>query len=137
MVAKIRAGDEPGEIVTIPVTTHEEMGQLARAVDDMNRQAVHLASGEARLRSQVGDMFSTLSRRNTSLINQQLGLIERLEKDEEDPQRLESLFRLDHLASRMRRTADSLMVLADAPTHTTADDDLTVASALQAASAGV
>ena len=82
-------------------------------------------------------MFITLSRRNTSLVNQQLRLIESLEKDEEDARRLESLFRLDHLAARMRRTADSLLVLADAPTHTTADDDLTVASALQAASAGV
>ena len=70
-------------------------GQLA---DEASyRQAVTLASGEAKLRSQVGEMFSTLSRRNTSLINQQLGLIERLEKDEEDPNRLESLFRLAHL----------------------------------------
>ena len=46
-VAKLRAGEDPGEITTIPVTTHEEMGQLARAVDDLHRQAVHLASGEA------------------------------------------------------------------------------------------
>ena len=62
-------------------------------------------------------MFVTLSRRNTTLINQQLDQIERLENDEEDPKRLESLFRLDHLASRMRRTADSLLILADAPTR--------------------
>ncbi len=137
MVAKIRSGADPGEIITIPVTTHEEMGQLARAVDDMHRQAVHLASGEAKLRSQVGEMFSTLSRRNTSLINQQLGLIERLEKDEEDPNRLESLFRLDHLASRMRRTADSLMVLADAPTQTSDSDALALGDVFQAAMAGV
>jgi signal transduction histidine kinase len=137
MVAKIRAGADPGEIVPIPVDTHEEMGQLARAVDDMHRQAVHLASGEAHLRSQVGEMFSTLSRRNTSLINQQLGLIERLEKDEEDPNRLESLFRLDHLASRMRRTADSLMVLADAPTQAGDSDALALGDVFQAAMAGV
>ena len=137
MVARIRAGEDPGQITAIPVTTHEEMGQLARAVDDMNRQAVHLASGEARLRSQVGEMFSTLSRRNTSLINQQLGLIERLEKDEEDPNRLESLFRLDHLASRMRRTADSLMVLADAPVQTSDTDALALGDVFQAAMAGV
>ena len=115
-VARIRAGEAPGEIVPIDVTTEEEMGQLARAFDEMHRQAISLASGEAELRSQVGDMFATLSRRNTTLINQQLGLIEDLERDEEDPRRLESLFRLDHLASRMRRTAESLMVLADAPT---------------------
>jgi signal transduction histidine kinase len=136
-VARIRAGDDPGPITPIDVTTHEEVGQLARAVDELHRQAVTLASGEASLRSQVSEMFITLSRRNTSLINQQLGLIETLEKDEEDPQRLESLFRLDHLAARMRRTADSLLVLADAPTHTSAEDDLTVASSLQAATAGV
>ena len=46
-VAKIRAGEDPGEIVPIGVTTHEETGQLARAVDDLHRQAVKLASGEA------------------------------------------------------------------------------------------
>ena len=137
MVAKIRSGGDPGEISPIPVHTHEEMGQLARAVDDMHRQAVHLASGEAKLRSQVGEMFSTLSRRNTSLINQQLGLIERLEKDEKDPNRLESLFRLDHLASRMRRTGDSLMVLADAPMQTSDTDALALGDVFQAAMAGV
>ncbi len=83
-------------------------------------------------------MFATLSRRNTTLINQQLGLIEELERDEEDPRRLESLFRLDHLASRMRRTAESLMVLADAPTPGGPDDaDLTLGDLVQAAIAGV
>ena len=136
-VARIRSGEEPGEITPIDVTTEEEIGQLARAVEDMHRQAVVLASGEAGLRSQVSQMFVTLSRRNTSLINQQLGLIERLERDEEDPKRLESLFRLDHLAARMRRTADSLLILADAPTATAVVDGLTVSDALQAATSGV
>jgi signal transduction histidine kinase len=136
-VARIRAGEEPGEISRIDVTTEEEIGQLARAVDDMHRQAVVLASGEADLRSQVSQMFVTLSRRNTSLVNQQLGLIERLERDEEDPKRLESLFRLDHLAARMRRTADSLLILADAPTASAGVVGLTVSDALQAATSGV
>ncbi|HEX6876658.1 MAG TPA: ATP-binding protein [Nocardioidaceae bacterium] len=136
-VARIRSGEGPGEITPSDVTTEEEIGQLARAVEDMHRQAVVLASGEAGLRSQVSQMFVTLSRRNTSLINQQLGLIERLELDEEDPKRLESLFRLDHLAARMRRTADSLLILADAPTATAVVDGLTVSDALQAATSGV
>ena len=136
-VRRIRAGQEPGEITTIPVTSHEEMGQLARAVDDLHETAVRLARDEAELRSRVADMFVTLSRRNTSLVNQQLRLIERLESDEEDPQRLESLFRLDHLASRMRRTAESLVVLADAPTQSSEKDVLSVDEALQAATAGV
>ena len=133
----IRAGGDPGEIVPIDVSTHEEMGQLARAVDSLHQEAVNLAAGEAKLREQVGEMFVTLSRRNTSLINQQLGLIETLEKDEEDPKRLESLFRLDHLASRMRRTADSLNVLADAPAASSDPNGLSVSDVLQAALAGV
>ncbi|WP_165821176.1 ATP-binding protein [Nocardioides gansuensis] len=136
-VARIRAGQDPGPITPIAVQTHEEVGQLARAVDDLHQQAVVLASGEAKLRSQVSEMFVTLSRRNTSLINQQLSLIETLEKDEEDPRRLESLFRLDHLAARMRRTADSLMILADAPTRSIGQTDVTVGESMQAATAGV
>ena len=136
-VRRIRAGQDPGVITTIPVTTHEEMGQLARAVDDLHGTAVRLAQDESELRSRVADMFVTLSRRNTSLVNQQLHLIERLERDEEDPARLESLFRLDHLASRMRRTAESLVVLADAPTAASEQDALSVDEALQAATAGV
>jgi signal transduction histidine kinase len=136
-VARIRTGDEPAPITPIDVTTHEEVGQLARAVDDLHRQAVVLAAGEAGLRAQVSEMFVTLSRRNTSLVNQQLRLIDSLEKDEEDPARLQSLFRLDHLASRMRRTADSLLVLADAPMQQAGQQDLTVGEAMQAATAGV
>jgi signal transduction histidine kinase len=136
-VNRIRAGNEPAPFRRIDVTTHEEIGQLARAVDDLHQQAVTLASGEATLRTQVGEMFVTLSRRNTTLINQQLNLIETLERDEEDPKRLESLFRLDHLASRMRRTADSLLILADAPTRSAGWESVSIAETLQAATAGV
>ncbi|HEU4336600.1 MAG TPA: ATP-binding protein, partial [Nocardioides sp.] len=136
-VARIRAGQEPEPIRTIDVHTNEEIGQVARAVDDLHRQAIHLASGEAQLRQTVNAMFVTLSRRSTSLVNQQLAQIERLEHDEEDPKRLESLFRLDHLASRMRRTADSLLILADAPNRAAGQFSLTVGEALQAATSGV
>ena len=136
-VARIRAGEEPEPIKTIEVDTNEEIGQVARAVDDLHRQAIHLASGEAQLRQTVNAMFVTLSRRSTSLVNQQLAQIERLEHDEEDPKRLESLFRLDHLASRMRRTADSLLILADAPNRAAGQFSLTVGEALQAATSGV
>ncbi len=136
-ISRLRAGEDPGRITPIDVTTKEEVGQLARAVEDLHRQAVLLASGEAQLRSQVSEMFVTLSRRNTALVNQQLALIETLEKDEEDPRRLESLFRLDHLASRMRRTGESLLILADAPSQFGGDEGLTVGDALQAATAGV
>ena len=73
---------------------------------------MYLAGEQARLQLQVGDMFETLSRRSRSLVDQQLGLIDRLERNEEDPDRLESLFQLDHLAARMRRNGANLLVLA-------------------------
>lgn len=100
------------EITALPVDTDEELGQLARAIDDIHLQAVKLAS-EHGVRLQIGDMFETLSRRSRSLVEEQLVLIETLEHDEDDPARLDHLFRLDHLATRMRRNGDNLLVLAD------------------------
>ena len=132
-VARIRNGQEPDEITPIPVHSHEELGQLARAVDDMHKQAVTLATGEAQLRSQVGAMFVTLSRRNTTLVNQQLALIESLEQDEEDPQRLEQLFSLDHLATRMRRTAESLVILGGTAGRAAGFEELSVSDVIHAA----
>ena len=132
-VARIRSGHEPDEFTPIPVHSHEELGQLARAVDDMHKQAVNLATGEAQLRAQVGAMFVTLSRRNTTLVNQQLALIESLEQDEEDPQRLEQLFSLDHLATRMRRTAESLVILGGTEGRTASFEELSVSDVVHAA----
>lgn len=112
-IARVRAGDERAP-EPLPVYTTEEIGQVAHAVDELHSQALLLAGEEARLRLLVNDMFETLSRRNRSLVDQQLALIDRLERNEEDPGRLESLFRLDHLAARMRRNAANLLVLAGA-----------------------
>jgi len=130
---RIRAGEEPPAVDPVPVHTGEEVGQLARAVDVLHAEAIHLATEQARLRSQVSAMFETLSRRSTSLINQQLGLIENLERDEDDPRRLESLFRLDHLAARIRRNGESLLVLAGAAPRGIAGQDLPLGDVLRAA----
>ncbi|WP_245717557.1 sensor histidine kinase [Nocardia jejuensis] len=108
----VRAGGVTPDITPVDVHTTEEIGQLARAVDDIHAQALHLAADQARLRLQIGSMFETLSRRSQSLVEQQLTLIEELERDEDDSERLQSLFRLDHLATRMRRNGDNLLVLA-------------------------
>jgi signal transduction histidine kinase len=113
-ITRVRAGDEqPPE--PLPVHTTEEIGQVAHAVDELHTQALLLAGDEARLRLLVNDMFETMSRRNRSLVDQQLALIDRLERNEEDPDRLDSLFRLDHLAARMRRNGANLLVLANSP----------------------
>ncbi|NLG54108.1 MAG: HAMP domain-containing protein [Rhodococcus sp.] len=113
-IEKIKSSDDPRDLSfePVPVTTDEEIGQLARAVDDMHGQALKLAGEQAQLRLQISDMFETLARRSKSLVDQQLGVIEKLEFEEKDPKRLESLFRLDHLAARMRRNGENLLVLA-------------------------
>ena len=57
-------------------------------------------------------MFVNLSRRSQALVERQLGLIDRLEHDEQDPDQLANLFELDHLATRMRRNSENLLVLS-------------------------
>ncbi|MEU8888834.1 nitrate- and nitrite sensing domain-containing protein [Streptomyces sp. NPDC048442] len=107
---------EPGRVDTrvqpIPITSHDEIGEVARAFDQVHREAVRLAAEQAMLRGNVNAIFTNLSRRNQSLIEGQLTLITDLENNEADPDQLENLFRLDHLATRMRRNGENLLVLA-------------------------
>ncbi|OBK28490.1 histidine kinase [Mycobacterium asiaticum] len=115
-IDRVRTGLEASVPVPEPLAlyTTEEIGQVAHAVDELHTQALLLAGDEARLRLLVNDMFETMSRRSRSLVDQQLSLIDRLERNEEDPERLDSLFRLDHLAARLRRNSANLLVLAGA-----------------------
>jgi signal transduction histidine kinase len=99
------------DVEPIDVDTTDEIGEVARAFDEVHREAVRLASNEAMLRGNVNAMFVNLSRRSQSLIERQLRLIEDLEQSEQDSGRLDSLFKLDHLATRMRRNGENLLVL--------------------------
>lgn len=135
-IARVRAGDER-EPVPLPVYTTEEVGQVAHAVDELHAQALLLAGDEARLRRLVNEMFETMSRRNRSLVDQQLALIDRLERNEDDPDRLESLFRLDHLAARMRRNGANLLVLAGARTSHDRGRAVPLATVINAATSEV
>src|ERR1700759_1437501 len=105
-------GDASAEIEPIGVNSTDEIGEVARAFDQVHREAVRLAADEAMLRGNLNAMFINLSRRSQSLIERQLSLIDSLEQSEQDPGRLSSLFRLDHLATRMRRNSENLLVLA-------------------------
>ncbi|WP_226863516.1 ATP-binding protein [Mycolicibacterium baixiangningiae] len=134
---RVRAGAEPPPVTPIPVHTTEEIGQVAHAVDELHEQAVFLAGEQSRLQLQVSDMFETLSRRSRSLVDQQLSLIDRLERDEDDPERLESLFRLDHLAARMRRNGANLLVLSGARIPRDQAEPVPVATLINAAASEV
>jgi signal transduction histidine kinase len=112
-MARIRDGEAAEAVIDpVPVATHEEIGQVARAFDEVHSQAVRLATEQAELRANVNDIFVNLSRRTQGLVERQLKLIDRLESSEQDPQQLDNLFQLDHLATRMRRNSENLLVLA-------------------------
>lgn len=136
-IAAIRAGGEPGPVEPIAVFTSDEVGQVAHAVDELHEQALLLAGEQARLQMQVDDMFKTLSRRSRSLVDQQLLLIDQLERDEEDPERLDRLFRLDHLAARMRRNGANLLVLSGARVPREQSDPVAMSAVINAAASEV
>ena len=98
------------------IDSHDEIGEVAQAFDAVHREAVRLAVDQASLRQSVNSMFVNLSRRSQGLVERQLRLIDELESSEQNPDQLENLFKLDHLATRMRRTDDSLLVLAGSET---------------------
>jgi signal transduction histidine kinase len=96
----------------IDVDSSDEIGEVARAFDQVHREAVRLAANEAALRGNINAMFVNLSRRSQSLVERQIRVITRLEQGEQDSERLATLFQLDHLATRMRRNSENLLVLA-------------------------
>ncbi len=97
----------------IEITSSDEIGQLAVAFNEVQRVAGEVATEQAALlRKGIGEMFVNLARRNQALLDRQIDFIDELERGEEDPDALDNLYKLDHLATRMRRNAESLLVLA-------------------------
>jgi signal transduction histidine kinase len=107
-----------GEDVVIPemeairVKSRDEVAEVAAALSAVQTSALDLAVEQAVLRRNISDSYINLGRRNQNLLSRQLDFITDLERNESDPDTLEGLFRLDHLATRMRRNAESLLVLA-------------------------
>ncbi|MGO9784881.1 MAG: nitrate- and nitrite sensing domain-containing protein, partial [Streptosporangiaceae bacterium] len=100
------------EVAPIDVLSADEIGQVARAFDQVHAEAVRLAGNEAMLRTSFNAMFVNLSRRSQSLIERLARTIDSLEQNEEDPDRLSYLFSMDHLVTRMRRNSENLLLLA-------------------------
>ncbi|MFG3422512.1 nitrate- and nitrite sensing domain-containing protein [Micromonospora sp. NPDC048063] len=100
------------EVPPAVVRSLDEIGELAEAFVAVHRSAVSVAVEQATTRRNVNAMFVNLARRSQVLVERQLELLDDLEREESDPDQLENLFKLDHLAARMRRNDDSLLVLA-------------------------
>jgi signal transduction histidine kinase len=108
--------DAPGTIHLDPVDVRakDEIGDLARAFERVQGTAASLVERQVSIRRNVAQMFGHVGRRTQNLVARQIALIDRLENEETDPQRLQHLYRLDHVSSRLRRNAGSLVVLSGA-----------------------
>ncbi|HEY9475859.1 MAG TPA: ATP-binding protein, partial [Mycobacteriales bacterium] len=131
------AGDLDAEVEPIRVSSSDEVGDVATAFNVVHREAVRIAVEQAVLRRNVSTMFVNLSRRTQSLVERQLRLIDDLEVNEENTDSLGNLFQLDHLATRMRRNAENLLVLAGADSGRRWNHPVALIDVLRAAAAEV
>ncbi|WP_344918691.1 sensor histidine kinase [Streptosporangium oxazolinicum] len=92
----------------------DQIGQVGQAFNAVQRTAIKVAVEQAQLRRDIADILRNLARRTQSLVHRQLSVLDVMERRENDPQELRDLFRLDHLATRMRRYAENLLVLSGA-----------------------
>ncbi|WP_213450276.1 sensor histidine kinase [Rhizomonospora bruguierae] len=104
----------PIRLESVDVRAGDEIGELARAFDRVQTTAARLVERQVASRRNVALMFGHVGRRTQNLVGRQLALIDRLEQQEVNPQRLQELYRLDHVSNRLRRNAGSLVVLSGA-----------------------
>jgi signal transduction histidine kinase len=129
----------PGEDLVVPepdplrVRARDEVADVARAFNDVQESAIGLAVEQAALRRNVAESYVNLGRRNQNLLSRLLDVVGELEHDEHDPKHLAKLYKLDHLATRIRRNAESLLVLSNASTAATWQPPVHVSDVVRAA----
>ncbi|MEU0242495.1 nitrate- and nitrite sensing domain-containing protein [Nocardiopsis sp. NPDC006198] len=116
IVRRLEAGDQVDIDTELKQLDHgdDEVGQVADAFNIAQRTAVGAAVKQADIRAGVNRVFLGIAHRHQSLLQRQIQLLDRVEREEEDPDLLESLFQLDHLATRGRRHAENLIILGGA-----------------------
>ncbi|MEV0612918.1 nitrate- and nitrite sensing domain-containing protein [Nonomuraea sp. NPDC050404] len=121
IVERIGHGEEVNVAKEAPALDFgdDEIGQVGQAFNTVQRTAISVAAEQAELRRSIRDILLSLARRTQGLVHRQLTVLDVMERRETDPEELKELFRLDHLAIRMRRNAENLIVLSgSAPART-------------------
>ncbi|MFI7520918.1 nitrate- and nitrite sensing domain-containing protein [Micromonospora globbae] len=116
VVARLRRGEQVDVAREAPPLEYgdDEIGQVGRAFNEVQRTAVRAAVDEVTLRRGLNEVFLNIARRSQGLVHRQLALLDRMERGAEDPDELAELFQVDHLATRLRRHAEDLVILAGA-----------------------
>ncbi|MFC4019397.1 nitrate- and nitrite sensing domain-containing protein [Micromonospora sp. GCM10011542] len=114
VVTRLRRGEQVDVDREAPPLEYgnDEIGEVGRAFTQVQRTAVQSAVDEVTLRRGLNEVFLNIARRSQSLVHRQLALLDRMERHTEDPDELAELFRVDHLATRLRRHAEDLVILA-------------------------
>ncbi|MEU8420499.1 nitrate- and nitrite sensing domain-containing protein [Micromonospora sp. NPDC048835] len=114
VVTRLRRGEQVDVAREAPPLEygHDEIGEVGRAFTEVQRTAVQAAVDEVTLRRGLNEVFLNIARRSQSLVHRQLHLLDRMERRSEDPDELAELFQVDHLATRLRRHAEDLVILA-------------------------
>jgi signal transduction histidine kinase len=113
VMARLSSGEDvdvEAEVPPLPADT-DEIGEVRQAFNNVQRAAIEAGAEQARLRSGIATIFRNLAMRSQTLLYQQLLLLDALEQRASEPEELERLFQIDHLATRMRRNAEGLLVL--------------------------
>jgi signal transduction histidine kinase len=136
-VARLQSATEddhpPPSPVRVPRRASTEILSVAEALDRVQATAYTLATEQAMLRRTTTESLANLGRRNQNLLRRQIGFITKLEQEESDPSGLANLFELDHLATRMRRNAESLLVLVGEASPRSWSEPLPVTDVVRAA----
>nr|GID82717.1 hypothetical protein Ade03nite_16410 [Actinoplanes derwentensis] len=121
----------------IQILEQDEFGEVAEAFNMVHREAIRIAAEQAAMRTSMSTMFLSLARRSQTLVDRMIGELDQIERLEEDPKRLARLFELDHLATRMRRNDENLLVLSGAEVGTPRREDALLIDVLRAAQSEV
>jgi signal transduction histidine kinase len=125
------------KLAEVDVASGGEVGELAAAFNRVQSTAAALLDRQSSNRRNVSSMFANVARRTQNLVQRQLAMVDELERNEEDPTLLERLYGLDHLSTRLRRSADKLLVIAGSQEQTASTRPIELGTALRSALAEI
>jgi signal transduction histidine kinase len=131
------AEEQVPRLATIDVVSSDELGKLAAAFNRVQTTAAELVERQALTRRNTSLMFANVAKRTQNLVGRQLALIDEVERNEQDTRLLASLYRLDHLSTRLRRNADNLLVVSGTRDETRIAGPIELSTALRSALAEI